>query len=289
MLPNFLTIRNLLEQARRLSGVVVEAPQAKPERLRKFTAIRLPAGLVRDENRKRAPGTRDVSQVRLMVGHVTDVRHGFGVQRWGPDGLQVWADRLRKGDVPSVSPGDPLSLLEDIRREFGALPDKDMVAVLALCSRYAQTPYHRIASQKLGEIENRPLQHRTYAAGAGNGGVSMAVDVHHTEGIRPELAAAGRNMVVSLYDDLRAAGVEGPIVYAPHGAFSPSRWNDTHREAHLSVFKPAVMRLREEGEDVSIGYEIAGAGGRAITTRDDPEAHFDTKGRRIRTPEGTPI
>jgi hypothetical protein len=57
MLPNFLTIRNLLEQARRLSGVVVEAPQAKPERLRKFTAIRRGSCATRTESVHREPGT----------------------------------------------------------------------------------------------------------------------------------------------------------------------------------------------------------------------------------------
>ena len=289
MLPNMLTARNILEQAKRLARVVTDPPGAPPSRLREFTSIRLPPGLVRPENVKRYAQERDPAAIDLIVGHVTDVTGGFGIQKWGKDGWQTWLKRLRGGDVPSIK-GEAFSLLEDIKAEFGRLSDRELAEVLALCSRYAQVPYHRLASRKLGELENRPFGHRTKASGAGNGGIALAVDCGHREEIDNAFVKAGQNMVAAAVVELVAHGdPRRPIAYAPHGCFSRSRWNDTHRIVHLRVYKPIILQLRRESYNVYIDYERAVSGGRAITTRDDPEAHFDARGRRVRTPEGTPI
>jgi len=289
MLPNYLTARNILEQAKRLARVVTDPPTAAPERLRDFTSIRLPPGLVRPENAKRYAQERDPAGIDLLVGHVTDVTWGFGVQKWGKDGWSTWARRLRDGDIPSVD-GEAFSLLEDIKAEFGPLSDAGLAEVLAHLSRLAQLPYHRLASRKLGEVENRPFHHRTKASGAGNGGIALAMDCGHREEIDDAFVQAGQNMVLGAYFELTEHGdPERPITYDPHGVFARSRWNDTHRIVHLRVYKPAIDELRRGGHNVCIDYERAEAGGRQITTRDDPEAHFDTKGRRVRTPEGKPL
>lgn len=275
--PNFLTVRNWLEQAKRVARLTVEASKADDDRLRDPSCIVIPPGFVRHP--KRYPGERDVSQIFYMVGHVMDVRGGFSVQKWGEDGWRKWAKRLQAGSVPAL-------VLEDLEREFGKLADDEVAKLLAYLSRYAQTPYHRFTSPKVGECVNRPLEHRTKASGAGNSGVAMAMDMHHTEVITDAFAEGGQNMVRRLYFDLRKAGREGPIAYRNHGMFSRDRWNDTHSEAHLRVFKPAIVQLQQEGEDVFVDYEFATAGGRQLTTRDDPDAHFDTRGRRVRNRQG---
>lgn len=290
MWPNFLTLRNAAEQLQRLARIVGEAPQAPDDSLTTATLVELPAALIRPENRKRLAGERDVSQIDTIVGHVTDVRGGFGVQKWGPDGWHTWAKRLRSGDVPGLE-GEPLSLVEDLQDELGPVSDDELARALALCSRYAQTPYHYITSQRLGGIRNRPLSHRTYAAGAGNGGVSMALDCHHREAVSKAFAAAGRKAFRALFYDMlgHLRPADEAIRYTVHGQWSRQRWNDTHREAHLAVYKPAVLELQAEGEAIYIDYEHSADGGRPLTTRDDPDAHFDERGRRVRTPEGEPL
>lgn len=273
MMPNMLTIRNLVEQVRRGLHIVADAPQATAEQRLAETHIRLPPDLVRRENRKRARGTRDHIEP-VMVGHVTDVKGGFGVQRWGPDGWQTWLRRLERGDVPET-------LIHDLAREVDPETAGDMSRALALCSRYAQLPYHRLTSQRLGEVVNRPLGHRTYASDAGNCGVSMAIDCHHLESIDDATAEAGRNMVKALYYDMRRVGIEGTIRYTQHGQWSRQRWNDTHKKAHLRVYKPAIRALQAAGEAIVIDYRHAQDGGRPITTRDDPDALYDHRGRLI--------
>lgn len=281
VIPNFLTLRNASEQIKRLLRVIDEAPAAE-----RPSIIRLPPGLVRKGNEKRSVGTRDVGCIHTIVGHVTDVRGGFGVQKWGPDGWHTWLKRLHAGDIPSVS-GEAFSLLNDIKDSFGWQPDEQLARTLALCSRYAQTPYHYIASRKLGVLENRPLSHRTWAAGAGNVGVSIAIDCHHREEVPAELAHYGRAALNLLHEDLVAGDPSGrPIRYTVHGQWSRQRWNDTHRETHMAVFKPGVEDIRDLGYDIRIDYEAAVGGGRALTTRDDPDAHFDPRGRRVRRPTG---
>lgn len=282
---NFLTLRNFREQVLRAAKVVTDAPRAADEQLQDLTSVRLPPGLVRKENVKRYPGVRDVGKIDTIVGHVTDVRGGFGVQRWGPDGWQTWAKRLQGGDIPELD-GEPLSLLEDIKTEFGTLSDDDLARTLALCSRYAQTPYHRITSRNLGEVENRPLEHKTWASNGGNIGVSCAVDCHHGEEVSAAVAEAGRNMLFMLHNDLLEQGGERPIRYTVHGQWRRSRWNDTHRRTHLAIFKPVILEMRRYGHDIYIDYEHHADGGRPLTTRDDPDAHFDETGRRVRTRNG---
>jgi hypothetical protein len=280
MWPNFLTLRNAAEQLRRLTRLVDEAPQAE-----RHPFIRLPPGLVRPGNEKRSKVERDPEALDVIVGHVTDVRGGFGVQKWGPDGWKTWRDRLHSGDIPSM-PGEAQSLLTDIRHAFGKQSDDDLARTLALCSRYAQTPYHYIASRKLGPVQNRPLKHRTYAANGGNVGASVAIDCHHREAISRELARIGQDTFSALHEDMSAERIR----YTVHGQWSRQRWNDTHREVHLAVFKPVIERIADElGFDLCIDYEHSADGGRPLTTRDDPDAHFDTKGRRVRTPEGEPL
>ncbi len=280
--PNRLTIRNLAEQVRRGLHLITEAPQAATP-----SVVRLPPDLVRPGNEKRSPGIRDVSKLDTIVGHVTDVRGGFGVQKWGPDGWRTWEKRLHSGGTPGM-PGERLSLLEDLKVALGDISDHEMAKALALCSRYAQTPYHYIASRKLGVVQNRPLEHRTWAANAGNVGVSIAVDCHHREVISEDLAAIGMSALYCLIDDLDIEGARA-LRYTVHGQWKRSRWNDTHEEAHLKVFKPEIERLDSLnglGYDIRIDYEHAVDGGRPLTTRDDPDAHFDERGRRVRSERG---
>lgn len=275
MFPNFLVARNIAEQLKRGLRIVTDAPDASPDSLASPTWVTLPPSLVRPENAKRARVERDPADVDLIVGHVSDVTGGFGVQRWGEDGWKTWLANMRSGGVPS-------GLLEDV---MGAQPTSDQdaaVLLLALCSRLAQLPYHRMASRKLGEVKNRPLEHRTWASGAGNGGVAFAMDCGHREELNNPFIQAGINALCGLAYELTNHGDPNrEIFYAPHGCFSRQRWNDTHRIVHLAVVKPAIEQLRFAGVNISIDYERAVDGGRAITTRDDPEAHYDTKGRRV--------
>lgn len=280
---NFLTLRNFSEQLKRLARIVEDAPPSPPDRLRRWTAINLSRFDVRKGNEKRYPGLRDVGKIRYMVGHVTDVRGGFGVQKWGPDGWKTWRTKLDSAKIDG-------RILADFRRELGGISDDELAHALALGSRYAQLPYHRIASRRLGECINRPLFHKTWASTALNDGVAMGVDCHHKEPIDVDLAAAGRNMFHRLFFDLRdarrSAGEKGPVVYVVHGQGAANRKNDTYRIAHLAIYKPAALELQAAGEDIEIGYEVALGSGRPLTTRDDPDAHFDERYRRIRTPEG---
>lgn len=282
MWPNFLTLRNAAEQLQRLARIVDEAPAAEVAQLQMPSAVSLQVMPLRPENYKRADGVRDVSQIEYMVGHVTDVTGGFGVGKWGPDGWKAWKRRLYSGDVP-------LQILEDIRHEFGVLSDDELAKVLALCSRLTQLVYHRITSRKLGECINRPFEHRTWASTALNGGIALALDCGHREPIDDAFAEAGINMFMRAYYDLRDAGADKRILYVVHGQGSKWRGNDTHRIAHLRVYRPAVERLQAQGENIAIGYEVALGHGRPLTTRDDPDAHFDERGRRVRTPEGEPL
>lgn len=277
MFPNFLVARNIAEQLKRGLRIVTDAPDARPDSLASPTWVTLPSSLVRPGNAKRARGTRDPADINLIVGHVSDVTGGFGVQRWGEDGWKTWLAALRLEDVPAPL---LLDLLRDVIPEGSE--DRLVADLLALCSRLAQLPYHRLASRKLGEVKNRPLEHRTWASGAGNGGVSFAMDCGHREQLDSPFIQAGINALCGLAYGLTSHGDPNrEIFYAPHGCFSRQRWNDTHRIVHLAVVKPAIEQIRFAGVNISIDYERAVDGGRAITTRDDPEAHYDTKGRRV--------
>lgn len=284
---NFLARRNILEQLKRLARIVKDAPGAPPESIERDSAITLPPELVRPENRKRYAQERDPASIDCMVGHVMDVTGGFGVQKWGPDGWKKWGGVMPDWAMPMV--GEMFDEFVDVE----ALDD-GMAEALALCSRYAQTPYHRLASRKLGECINRPLEHRTKASGLGNGGIALAMDMGNREPITAEFAKAGQNMVRRAFFDLTRWWDDGPeldrrIWYTNHSMFAADRRGDTHRIAHLAVFKPAIMSLRADGLNVAIDYERQVGGGRALTTRDDPDAHFDPKGRRVRTREGQPV
>lgn len=282
-LPNFLTLRNFAEQVKRLARMASDPPAAIDAQLETDTAIRLSFMPIRPENAKRYRTPRAVSQIPYIVGHVTDVSGGFGVQKWGPDGWQTWMNKLNRGEVPR-------EILDDIHRELGDLTPGELARTVALCSRYAQLPYHYITSRKLGVCENRPLEHRTKASSRLNDGIAVALDCGHKEDILESFAKAGQLMIFRAYYALRQGGKTGTIQYVVHGQGDRNRWNDTHRRMHLAVAKPAVMRMRNVWkEDIEIGYEVAVGGGRPITTRDDPDAHFDERGRRVRTPEGKPL
>lgn len=286
---NFLTFRNALEQAKRLAGIVRDAPGAPVGSIEASTVITLPADLVRPENAKRYPGERDVGAIDYMVGHVTDVTGGFGVQKWGPDGWKRWGTFLYASEqLPNV--GGPLVDLAEAASGLSPAGWGVTAETMALCSRLAQLPYHRITSRKLGECVNRPFAHRTKASGKGNGGIALAMDMGNKEPITAEVAKAGQNMVRRAYLDLVSVGDPNRrIWYTNHSNFAADRRGDTHRIMHLSVVVPAIEALRDDAYNVAIDYERQVGSGRALTTRDDPDAHFDTKGRRIRTPEGTPL
>jgi len=145
---------------------------------------------------KAYPGVRDVAAIDLVVGHVTDVRNGFGVQKWGPCGWKHWLAEIEGGRVPP-------ELVEQLRQPMDPL---EMAKRVALWSRYRNTPYHEIAAGNGDVLDNRPLNSRTKASSLGNGGVAFAVDCAHDQPLSADMAETGIYSFQRLVRRLREAG-----------------------------------------------------------------------------------
>ena len=268
MLFTALTLRNLWEQTQRLAQLAEARIHEAHYAAEAFDIDALPI-----LKPKAYPGERDVTDIDLIVGHVTDVRNGFGVQKWGPTGWRHWLRELEAGRVPT-------ELLDQLTEPMAP---EQLARRLALWSRYRNTPYHQLGAGNGDVVDNRRLNSRTWASSAGNDGVAWALDCHHRQPLTDDLAATGLLSLCRLVRRLRDAGNTRELRYAPHACFDPDRFNDTHREAHLRVVKPAIRLIAaNDPYGIRIDYEEARGGGRPITTRDDPDAHFDVRGRRVK-------
>ena len=96
MLFTALTLRNLWEQTQRLAQLAEARIHEAHYAAEAFDIDALPI-----LKPKAYPGERDVTDIDLIVGHVTDVRNGFGVQKWGPTGWRHWLRELEAGRVPT--------------------------------------------------------------------------------------------------------------------------------------------------------------------------------------------
>lgn len=267
---NALLLRGLWEQFQKAARLAEERTREAHYAEDSFDISSLPI-----LETKAYPGVRDVAAIDLVVGHVTDVRNGFGVQKWGPCGWKHWLTELKGGRVPP-------QLLEQLRKPMDPL---DLAKRVALWARYRNTPYHQVAAGNGDVLDNRPLHSRTKASSAGNGGVAFAVDCAHDQQLSLDDIKTGQAAIRRLVRRLRSAGNTRPLRYAPHRCFDRSRRRDTDREVHLAIVKPTIASLnRVDRYGIRIDYEVAMGGGLPISTRDDPEAHFDERGRRVRGP-----
>lgn len=261
-----LSARNAWEQLQRLAFV------AEPQRPQNtFAPEAWDIGSMPIRVRKASYIDRDARDIEYIVGHVVDVRGGFGVQRWGPEGWQHWEKVIREHRIPR---GVELQLPAEVMRDTDALARR-----LALWSRFRNTPYHEVAVANGDILDNRRLGQRSHHAGPGNGGVGFAMDCAHNEQLSTTLVATGRKGFARLVQRLRDAGNTRELRYLPHRAFSKQRHKDTHIEVHRRVIIPAVAAC----DGVVIDYEHSEAGGLPISTEMDPNALYDSRGRRERT------
>jgi hypothetical protein len=264
---NALFARNLWEQIQQAARLAEKRTREDHYAIDAFDIGSLPI-----LKTKAYPGIRDVTEIDLVVGHVTDVRDGFGVQKWGPTGWHHWRSELEAGRVSS-------ELLGQLRRPMEPL---ELAKRVALWSRYRNTPYHEVGAGNGDVLDNRPLHSRTKASSAGNDGVAFAIDCSHKQDISVDMVKTGQLAFRRLVRRLREAGNKRKLRYASHRCFDADRLRDTDRIVHLQVVKPAIVDInREDPYGIEIDYEVALGGGRPISTRDDPEALFDDKGRRV--------
>ena len=264
---NALFARNLWEQVQRAARLAEERTREDHYAIDAFDISPLPI-----LKTKAYPGIRDVTKIDLVVGHVTDVRNGFGVQKWGPTGWRHWLTELEGGRVA-------VSLLDQLRQPMEPL---ELAKRVALWSRYRNTPYHQLGAGNGDVVDNRSLHSKTWASSAGNDGVAFALDCSHRQDLSVDMVKTGQLALRRLVRRLREAGNKRRLRYAPHRCFDADRRRDTDRIVHLQVVKPAIVEInREDPYGIEVDYEVALGGGRPISTRDDPEALFDDKGRWV--------
>ncbi len=264
---NALFARNLWEQVQRLVRLAEARTAEDHYAIESFDIDALPILMS-----KAYPGERDVTEIDLIVGHVTDVTGGFGVQKWGPTGWRHWLTEIEAGRVPP-------RLLEQLRVP---MEPEQLARRVALWSRYRNTPYHQVSAGNGDVVDNRRLASRTKASSAGNDGVAWAIDCHHRQDLTVDMVQTGQLGLRRLVRRLREQGNTKPLRYGIHRCFDADRRVDTDRIVHLQVAKPAIVDIdREDPFGVFIDYEAALGGGRPISTREDPEALYDEKGRRV--------
>jgi len=223
-----LWTRATVESLKRFARLVETPPEP-----RKFGGHRgIDIGWLPILKEKAYPGGRDVRHINLIVVHVTDVRGGFGVQKWGPTGWQHWEREIMAGNIPS-----------HIRELLPADP-RAAARIVGQWSRLRNTPYHSICSNGW-LLQNRPLRSETWHGNSGNRGFGWAMDCHHRERLTGEEAETGILSLCSLLQRARFAGNKENIRIAPHGCFSGKRLVDTHREVYLRIVYPVVKRVAE--------------------------------------------
>jgi|11_taG_2_1085331.scaffolds.fasta_scaffold24801_2 hypothetical protein len=262
-----LWVRSIVEQVQRAAALAERQQRAaRGVQPRQWDLDALPI-----RTRKASTQRRQAADIELVVVHVTAVRGGFGVQRWGPEGWQTWLGRVRAGDVPA-----PI-LAQLARHELDQQDEQELARRLALWCRYRNTPYHQIATRTGDSLANRRLSERSWHGNAGNVGVGFAVDCSPTEtcdGILRQTAIAAFRRLV---ERLRDAGNKHKLQVAPHRAFSAQRRGDTGREVWRQVVRPAVAEL--DGVDVDLDLRVGN--GRPVPRSWDPQANHDDRGREI--------
>lgn len=197
--------------------------------------------------------------------HVTDVRGGFGV---APYQVSKWRTLLAKGKVPS----DLLQQLE------APLDVEGSAYVLAYAERYSKCAYHRIASRRLGDVQNHALSLRTSHGNGGNAGTGWALDAEHSELLTQRLVSIGQASLGRHLQEQRELH-DVPIIVVPHRAWASDRRVDTSAEPWRKIVRPTVDTL---GPSVAvIGYNTAAGGGLPVPRSWDERALFDDRGRRL--------
>lgn len=238
-----MILRNLFEQFLRAAKLYEQQRASVPEvRVLDVEAL----GLSPVKARPRSGG-----DVRLVVTHVTDVTDGFGVAK---SAVARWS----KVELPDGwSPRDA-----------------------ALVERYHNKGYHWIGSATFDAVRNYAPTWRTVHANTANArSVGWALDVGHKQRLTDKHVAAGRASLRRCILDAFQANGGRALVVAPHRCFSPKRRVDTSAEVHRLVVLPTIGVL---GPSICrIDYAIFENGGRPIPRDWDPNALFDSKGRRL--------
>ncbi len=287
-----LTIRNIWEQTQKLSRIAEARISESSYAVSAFDLHSLP--ILKPQA---YPGDRDVTEIDLVVGHVTDVRGGFGVQRWGPTGWQHWLRELEASRVPpeimvqlgraeanAITPARIAITVSNYQKDPAktlAWAYSEIAKRIALWSRWRNTPYHQISGGNGDVVDNRRLASRTKASSAGNDGVAWAMDRHHKQPMTPDDVETGKVGLRRLVQRLREQGNKRRLRYGPHGCFDGMRWADTSAIVHREVVIPAVAEIHaSDPYGFFIDYEAAKAGGRPIPRSWDPNALHDERGRR---------
>jgi hypothetical protein len=242
------------------------------------------------EQWKASSRLRDLSKLNYIVTHVTAVKGGFGVSSTA---RKRWERILGSGRLLR-STGHP-SLDEQLeaggvwfRREGGFEPadgedTRSIANRLGLWQRYrSSVPYHQIASRNGDIIKNRELSHRTWHANAGNFGAGFAVDCGPDEKLDSWMIETGRQALRVLYTriiDVSEYAQKHGVRVVPHRAFSSGRRRDTNPEVHREIVIPVVKEI----DGLDIDYKMQMDKGRPIPREWDPNALYDSRGRRIKS------
>lgn len=297
-----LLTRNFVEQVQRLMRMSEQ--QAREHRFageRGFDISALPGGQGKAYRTPRDPATID-----LIVVHVTGVRGGFGVQRWGETGWNRWLPVVKATQAlysKGRQVGEDWDLLGKVYGEL--LPDEiaeqlwrtealfgDPLAIAKRVARWHRllgTPYQQIGCPHAGEVlDNRPTSQRSWASGpGGNDGVAYASDCSHTEtfdawGI--ETCRAGLRRLHTRLIDARVKK-HGPLAELPRISVVPHRATTFPGRAQDDgawQWEHVVLPVCESTPNLVPDYEYRAHTGRPIPRSWDPAAHFDERGRRVK-------
>lgn len=235
-----------------------------------FAARAFDIGSIPWTKRKGSRRKRHVGHIDRIVIHVTGVHGGFGVSK-----------RLRKRwertvEIGRVDTDLVAQLVEARANRFG---DGKLAQRLALWERYRNTPYHEIAAANGDVLRNRRLAQRSYHAGKGNDGAGLAIDCAHDEELDDWLIETGRAAFSDLVRRLRRHGDPNrELLVGPHRATSGQRRLDPNVGVWREIVLPMVESLQP---NIVIDYEWKLSTGRQVPDVWDPDALYDSRGRRL--------
>lgn len=200
---------------------------------------------------KAYPGDRDPDDFDLAMAHCTAITVGFGVQKYGPTGLDHWRKRLHAIPPYLHEQMDRAGLLRDLEAA---------IRFLALASRYRNTPYHVIGSQSGYLFRNRRLKQSSHhgqgtRTSGGNRGMGVAFDASPSTKLTDFHIATFRAAVrLAHLWWLEEQDEEDPVwrVVCHAQAKWPGRANDPGSALWQRVVVPEVNALRDEGHDIVI-------------------------------------
>ena len=224
------------------------------------TALPIPFVLAHKPRQRTLAERRDL---RVTTVHVTDPggRGGFRVVAY-----QIAAARALIKRCPQLAGMDP--------------------ADVALLRRLVGTPYHDLASPRLGHVRLHPVTLRTSHGDRGNMGGGWAADCRPDEPLTATLRDVGIDSLVSHVRECRRvrleAGGDPALVHVvvPHRAWDyPGRADDPGAIVWRGIVLPALDVL---GPEVAVaGYNTRAGSGKPIPRSWDDAALFDDRGIKL--------